>query len=137
MSCLNLREMARQDIFTLDDIKLLVDEFYTQVQDDAVIGPVFNTVIKDWPTHLNKMYRFWQTVLLDEVTYSGSPFLVHLPLPIDREHFDAWIKLWYSTIDRLFTGAKADEAKWRADKMSEMFQHKLAHYRNNTAKPLM
>lgn len=129
--------MEKKDISTLEDIKLLVDEFYTIVQQDTLIGPIFSHKIQDWSTHLDKMYRFWQTILLNEIAYSGSPFLAHMPLPIHKEHFETWIGLWNKTVDSLYVGTKADEAKWRAARMSEMFQYKLDHYRNNPAKPLI
>jgi hemoglobin len=34
-------------------------------------------------------------------------------------------------VDELFTGDKATEAKWRAEKMAEMFSHKIAYFRKN------
>lgn len=114
------------DITSLDDIKLFVDAFYTQVQQDQLIGPIFNSVIQDrWPVHLEKMYGFWQTVLLNERAYSGSPFPPHAKLPLEKQHFDRWLKLFNSTIDINFKGDKADEAKWRAAKMAEMFRYKI------------
>jgi hemoglobin len=114
------------DITSLDDIKLFVDAFYTQVQQDQLIGPIFNSVIQDrWPMHLEKMYGFWQTVLLNERAYSGSPFPPHVKLPLEKQHFDRWLKLFNSTIDINFKGDKADEAKWRAAKMAEMFRYKI------------
>lgn len=114
------------DITSLDDIKLFVDAFYTQVQQDQLIGPIFNSVIQDrWPVHLEKMYGFWQTVLLNERAYSGSPFPPHAKLPIEKQHFDRWLKLFNSTIDINFKGDKAGEAKWRAAKMAEMFRYKI------------
>jgi hemoglobin len=62
------------DILNLDDVKLVVDCFYGKVRQDEQLKDVFNNVIQDrWPAHLEKMYRFWQTVLLDEHTYHGSP----------------------------------------------------------------
>lgn len=64
-----------QDIGTLDDIKQLVNRFYDQVRADTLLGPVFETRIENrWPKHLEKMYSFWQTVLLGEHTYEGRPF---------------------------------------------------------------
>ena len=40
------------DIKNLEDIKLLVDSFYTKVQKDNLIGPIFNEKIGDqWPAH--------------------------------------------------------------------------------------
>ena len=53
----------------LDDIKILVDTFYDKARQDTLLGPIFEGVIEDrWPEHLEKMYRFWQTVLLGEHT---------------------------------------------------------------------
>ncbi len=126
------------DIETLSDIRLLVDTFYARVREDSLIGPIFGHVIQDrWPEHLDKMYRFWQTVLLDEHTYFGGPFPPHAELPIDERHFQAWLRLWQHTVDDLFAGKRADEAKWRADKMATMFQSKIAYYRNVRSKPLL
>lgn len=119
-----------QDIRSIDDIKLLVDRFYTAVRQDPVIGPVFEGVIGDqWPVHLDKMYRFWQTILLEEHSYYGAPFPPHARLPIDDRHFGIWLRLWKQTIDGHFSGAIAEEAKWRSDKMAAMFQMKLNYLR--------
>jgi len=119
-------------IVNLDDIKKLVDTFYDRIREDKLLGPIFDERIQDrWPVHLEKMYRFWQTVLLQEHTYFGSPFPPHMQLPVDHEHFEAWLKLFNSTVDELFTGEKAEEAKWRAGKMAEMFAAKIDYARNN------
>lgn len=127
-----------KDITTIEDIKLLVDSFYGKIRVDLLLGGIFSGVIKNrWPEHLEKMYRFWQTVLLGEHTYYGSPFPPHAQLPVEQRHFDAWLKLWYETIDEHFEGAKADEAKWRGDKMAVMFLSKIEYYRNNSATPLL
>ena len=128
---------SQKDILTLEDVKILVDTFYGKVQQDPLLAPVFNERILDrWPEHLEKMYRFWQTVLLDEQTYSGSPFPPHAKLPVDQSHFSEWMKLFTQTIDELFEGEKATEAKWRAAKMAEMFQIKIDHYRDNPFKSI-
>lgn len=122
--------MNSSDIADLDDVKTLVDRFYAKVQVDELIGPVFNEKIADrWPEHLAKMYTFWQTVLLGEYTYMGRPFPPHAQLPVDKKHFDRWIALFLETVDSHFNGPKADEAKWRAGKMAEMFQYKIDHLR--------
>ncbi|MEO6151462.1 MAG: group III truncated hemoglobin [Mucilaginibacter sp.] len=124
---------GQQDILNVDDIKELVDTFYTKVQLDPMLAPIFKARIQDnWDQHLDKMYRFWQTVLLEEYTYNGRPFPPHAQLPIDHTHFGAWLQLFNKTVDELFTGDKATEAKWRADKMADMFQAKLEYFRNNT-----
>lgn len=129
---------SNTDILNADDVKLLVDNFYGKVRDNNLLSPIFNNVIKDnWPAHLEKMYGFWQTILLDVQAYTGSPFLKHAKLPIEKEHFDTWISLFNETVDEHFIGEKATEAKWRADRMSEMFQYKLDYYKSNPAQPLI
>ncbi len=129
----------RKDITTIEDIKLMVDSFYGKVRNDALIGPIFNGVIQNrWPQHLEKMYRFWQTVLLEEHTYYGAPFPPHAKLPVEQKHFDAWLKLWYATLEEHFIGPRAEEAKWRGDKMAAMFLSKIEYYRaSTTARPLL
>ena len=130
--------MSNADILTLEDVKILVDDFYGKVKENALLSPIFNNVIQDnWQAHLEKMYGFWQTLLLDVQAYSGSPFLKHAKLPISAAHFDTWIGLFNKTVDEHFMGEKATEAKWRAARMSEMFQYKLDYYKNNPAQPLI
>lgn len=127
------------DITTIDDIRQLVDAFYGKVRKDGLIGPIFIGVIRDqWPVHLEKMYRFWQTVLLEEHTYYGSPFPPHTKMPLEARHFETWLGLWRATVDELFAGPKATEAKWRAERMAEMFLSKLNYYRDNPSiKPIL
>lgn len=120
----------KQYILIIDDVKLLVNCFYDKIRTNELLEPIFNERIKDrWPEHLEKMYRFWQTVLLGEHTYYGSPFPPHAQLPVGHEHFLKWMELFDSTVDELFTGEKAAEAKWRAAKMAEMFEIKIEHYK--------
>lgn len=126
------------DISNIEDVRLLVDSFYGKVREDRLIGPIFIGAIGDhWPAHLDKMYRFWQTVLLEEHTYFGSPFAPHARMPLEGRHFESWLGLWHATVDELFEGPKAEEAKWRAGKMAEMFLSKITYYRNNPAKPIL
>ncbi len=128
----------KKDISNIDDIKVLVDSFYTKVREDVKLKDIFNNKIQDrWPQHLEKMYRFWQTVLLEEHTYYGSPFLPHAKLPVDASHFESWLKLFYETVDSLFEGEKATRAKWQGQRMAEMFHSKIEYYKNNPATPLL
>lgn len=126
-----------KEIIELGDIKLLVDTFYEKVKEDELLGPVFKLKIPgSWDKHLEIMYSFWQTLLLEERTYFGSPFYKHLDLPVEKQHFDRWLKLFYETLDELFTGEKKEEAKMRAEKMAEMFWSKIKYIRESGNKPL-
>lgn len=130
--------MAKADIQKLDDVKLLVDTFYGHVQQDELIGPIFNSKLEGhWPEHLEKMYTFWQTILLEEYTYRGRPFPPHAQLPIEAEHFERWLQIFDQTVNDLFEGPVAEEAKSRGRKMAALFQVKLDHIRQSPFKPLL
>jgi hemoglobin len=123
--------ITKTTILQVDDIKLLVDSFYHKVREDQLLAPIFNQRIGDnWAAHLEKMYRFWQTILLGEHTYYGSPFAPHANLPVNKNHFDRWLSLFTETIDEHFSGEKAEEAKWRAERMAEMFHYKIENFKN-------
>ena len=128
----------KKELLNLEDIKTLVDSFYGKVRSDELLAPIFNERIRDnWPVHLEKMYRFWQTVLLGEHTYMGTPFPPHANLPVDKSHFEQWLKLFKETLDEQFSGEKAKEAKWRADKMAEMFLLRINYFREQGFKSII
>lgn len=125
------------EILAIEDVRLLVDTFYGRARQDELIGPIFNDTIQDrWPEHLEKLYRFWQTILLGEHTYYGSPFLPHSVLPLEKAHFDRWLLLFHATVDALFSGPKAEEAKQRSVLMAQMFQFKLAEHARKGTTPI-
>lgn len=122
-----------KDIENINDIKKMVNTFYGKVRKDELIGPIFNEKIQNhWDEHLSKLHSFWQGILLGERTYFGHPFPPHAQLPIGKEHFDRWLSLFTETVDALFTGPVANEAKSRAYNISEIFQGKLEHIRKRS-----
>ncbi len=126
-----------KDITSIDDIRILVDTFYGKIREDDLLKDIFNNVIQDrWPQHLEKMYRFWQTVLFDEHTYFGAPFVPHAQLPVEKLHFDRWVSLFNETVDHFFSGEKATHAKWQGNRMADMFLMKIQYYKNNASTPL-
>lgn len=117
-----------KDITCIEDIQVLVNTFYGSVRADEIIGSIFEDRIQNrWPEHLEKMYRFWQTILLDEHTYTGAPFVPHATMPIDAIHFERWVGIWHKTVDELYTGKNAAEAKWRGAKMASIFLSKIQY----------
>lgn len=116
----------KEDIQSREDVKLMVDEFYGKVQKNQLIGPIFIGVIQDrWPEHLEKMYKFWGSILLGENLYNGRPFPPHAQMPLQQEHFETWLGLFLQTVDEHFAGPSADEAKMRAQNMASMFFAKI------------
>ena len=125
------------DIKTFEDISLVVDVFYDRVRKDPLLGPVFmERITGSWEPHLQTMRNFWYTVLFAQAAYRGNPFMKHINLPVQAMHFERWIQLFHQTIDELFTGSVADDAKQKAVKMGLLFQSKLNEIRNSRSKPV-
>lgn len=121
---------ACTDIQHHDQIVQLVDTFYGKVRKDELLGGIFNGIIGDrWPEHLEKMHRFWGTVLINEGSYTGTPLRPHLDMPIGATHFQRWLQLFHATVDELFEGPVAQLAHRNADRMADMFQERIARYR--------
>jgi hemoglobin len=119
-----------QDIESIDDVKTMVDTFYAKIQKDELLGPIFNRVIEDrWPEHLEKMYGFWQSILLNVPAYSGRPFPPQMKLDVSKIHFETWVTLFTENIQTQFKGVKADEAVARAKLMAALFLSKIEHFR--------
>ena len=119
--------MDKTDIQTREDVFLLVSEFYKKVRKDPVLGPFFNRVITDWDAHIERLTTFWESSLFTtrklEDRYYGNPLKVHVEVDqqndnsITQVHFGLWMNLWFETLDELFKGEYADNAKNRARKM--------------------
>jgi len=113
----------KQDIATEADVAVLVNAFYTKVRHDALLFPVFDAVIGDnWPRHLQRMTDFWSTLLLYTKKFNGDPLTKHLPLPIEKIHFDRWLHLFGETVDELFEGQVAENAKKRANSIAKIMK---------------
>lgn len=115
----------KKDIENSEDIRRLVDNFYAKVREDDLLGTVFAERINEWSKHLETMYGFWQTVLFGDALYKGSPFVHHAGLPVSALHFERWLELFNQTLDEFFQGRRTEEARWRAEKMAQLFKGKL------------
>lgn len=118
----------RQDITSRADVVRLVDGFYAHVRRDEILGPIFDHVARvDWATHLPRMYDFWEAVLFGAAAFKGNPLAVHQELatrtPLTSREFSRWLRLFHSTIDDLFRGACADDAKVRSARIASVMQY--------------
>ncbi len=115
--------IAKKDIASRDDIYMLVTTFYNKVQNNAALAPFFS-VIDDWKAHYNHLTTFWESNLFLKTKYLGNPLAVHVEVDkqnhnaISQAHFGIWLNLWFETVDELFAGERANNAKFRARKMS-------------------
>lgn len=117
----------KPDLKTDEHIRLMVDSFYDKVNQDEILSYVFNDFSKvNWEEHLPRMYAFWNKILFAKGDYKGNPFQKHIPLPVEKAHFDRWITLFDQNMDEHFQGSVAEDAKLRARSIAHIFQSKLA-----------
>ena len=46
-------------------------------------------------------------------------------MKLEKQDFDRWLSLFTTTVDELFEGQKAEEAKQRAVSIAGIFQYKM------------
>ena len=121
----------KKDLENRDDVYLLVSSFYKKVRKDEVLAPFFNDVIKDWDAHLERLTTFWEASLFLKTKYTGNPIETHIKVDTDNkntiteQHFGLWLNLWLETIDELFEGDFAQNAKFKARKMGSFLYLKI------------
>jgi hemoglobin len=115
--------MERIEMATRHHVTDLVDLFYEKVRSDATLAPLFAHI--DWQNHLPVMYNFWCSLLLGDLSYQGNPFAKHIPLGLNGNHFDCWLRLFHQAVDKHFVGPMAEEAKSRAAQIASFWRWKL------------
>jgi len=123
------------------ELRELLAEFYGLVREDAVLGPIFERAIDDWPAHLERLTAFWSSVMRGSGAYKGNPFAAHRRhlAEIDPGMFDRW----RATTSRRFPPEIAAIFHLKADRIGEslkaglFFRPELTHTSpaNPTSKP--
>lgn len=121
---------ARHDIASGEDCERLVRAFYGRALTDPVIGYIFTDVARlDLEEHVPVIAAFWETILLGAGTYRGGAFRphaeIHMRSPLRAGHFDRWLALWRTTVDELFEGPRAEQAKTHAARVALAFHRRL------------
>jgi hemoglobin len=121
----------KKEMENRDDVILLVNTFYDKVKPDPLIGFFFTKVVDvHWEKHLPVMYNFWENIIFHTGGYTGNPMRIHMDLhqkaSMKKEHFDRWIQLFNKTVDELFEGEKAEQAKQRALSIATVMQINIA-----------
>ncbi len=125
---------STRDISSKEDIKILIDAFYSRAMQDEVIGKFFTEVVQiNMDEHMSIMYQFWEAVLFGSSDYRCDPLAKHIALdskePMERHHFVQWLNLFKHTVDSLYVGLIADKAKVRATSIATMMQIKIGQIR--------
>lgn len=121
---------------TEESIKTLVDTFYNKVQKDEALGPIFNGVIQDWPPHLQRMYAFWSSVVLQTGRYKGNPVSKHADImPFDRELFSRWLALFAETASEVFEEDQAQVFVEKSENIARSLQYMLYEFPSAGGRP--
>jgi len=115
-------------------IEKVVRYFYGQIQQDALLGPIFNQAITDWEPHLQSMIRFWSAVMLHTRRYEGRPMPKHIPLPIDARHFDHWLDLFGATVEKFCSMEVAALFRTRAATIARSLEMGVAFHNGASIK---
>ncbi|MDJ1158997.1 group III truncated hemoglobin [Chelatococcus sp. SYSU_G07232] len=117
-------------------IRALVHAFYERVRRDAVLGPIFERAVDDWPAHLVQLRDFWSSVVLFTRRYDGRPVPAHARHPdISGEHFVRWLALFRQTAEELCPPEAAALFVSRAERIARSLQGALAHVRDGLGSP--
>lgn len=98
------RKKAEAEAIGIDAayVDRLVDTFYGHIRADTLLGPIFAERITDWDVHLDRMKRFWRSILHNSGEFSGNPMAKHIVIPgLEAHHFAHWLDLFYATLREL------------------------------------
>ncbi len=111
------------------EIAAVVDLFYDRVRTDAMLGPIFNAAVGDWPHHLDRLRAFWSSVMLTSGRYKGNPLAAHLPHASEMTEaaFTRWLDLWRATTNELLSAAAAQAMQAKAERIAQSLSLAVAY----------
>jgi hemoglobin len=113
-----------KDILTIEDIKRIVDIQYQLLLSDEDTKTKFSHLHIE--EHLPTIYNFWAFLVLNiPNAYTGNAFQKHIPLQLEKIHFDKWMQFLFKGIDTHFQGKNADTMKEKALNLGMIFKAKL------------
>ena len=121
----------KKDITSREDLFLLVKVFYEKLLADNSISYLFTDIAKiNLDHHLPVLVDFWDSILFQSDTYRKNAMQPHMVLhqqsPLQKHHFETWLRYFKETVDELFEGEKAFLAKERATSIAAVMQIKIS-----------
>ncbi|WP_363347052.1 group III truncated hemoglobin [Methylocystis echinoides] len=116
-------------------IRACVKRFYEKGGADSLLGPIFEKSISELEPHLDIVANFWSHALLGTTRYQGTPFGVHVNLPIEPQHFARWLALFTETAKETMPERLASAAVARAEHMTQCFQSGLFPFKDSQGRP--
>ena len=119
----------KKDIENRNDLLKLLTLFYEKLLGDRSINYLFTEVAKiDLHHHLDILVNFWDSILFQNDVYRKNAMQPHMVLhqksPLQKHHFETWLKYFNETVDELFEGEIAFLAKERALSIATIMQIK-------------
>lgn len=106
----------------------VVGKFYALVRADPVLGPVFDVHVTDWPTHEEKIGRFWRNALLLQRSCDGNPMKKHNDAGnVTAAHFPLWLALFDSVLQQELPEALAQGWSLLAHRIGRGLSYGLPH----------
>lgn len=133
--------MSETETNTLDTvaaeaaIRACVRRFYEKGVVDSLLGPIFASAIPELDPHLHVVANFWSHALLGTTRYQGTPFGVHVNLPVEPEHFQRWLSLFSEAANEKMPPELAAAAIARAEHMTQCFQSGLFPFKDADGRP--
>jgi hemoglobin len=119
------------DLESIDDVKKVVNSFYSAVLDEPVLKDIFQMTEEEWAHHLPRMYNFWENWLWQTGSYTGGMMQVHIHVnkkhKLESIHFEHWVALFQATVSSLYFGPNANLMKQKAYEIGEIMLAKLNH----------
>jgi hemoglobin len=120
---------SKKDIQNRDDLLLLMQQFYKKLLVDDSISYFFTDVAKiKLEHHLPVLVDFWDSILFQTGTYQKNAMQPHLALhqksPLQKHHFETWLRYFKESVDELFSGNNAFIIKERATSIATVMQIK-------------
>lgn len=118
------------DLSSRADVEALLRRFYGRVLIDNVLNEPFTEVrAKGLESHLPVMADFWETVLFRAGLYKGSALTahrhVHRRTALSARHFMRWLTIWNNTVDEMYCGPVAEQAKVQAARIAWAMHRRL------------
>ena len=112
-----------------------VKRFYELGGADPLLGPVFAATIPEPEPHFEVVANFWSHALLGTTRYQGTPFGVHVNLPVEPAHFARWVEIFREAAKETMPDALSSAAIARAEHMAQCFQSGLFPFKDKEGRP--
>ncbi len=109
-------------------IRRVVEAFYAKARQDALLGPVFNTLVDDWDAHIEKVTAFWLYATRLDRSYNARDFMpAHVRHPqITASLLPRWLLLFRQTAQEICTENVAKILVDIAERMAASIELSLA-----------